>query len=130
MKVDETTISECDPTKIVISKATSFLCVCVLTSVGGLLRISVNLIAELHRGVSSTNGSILFALVFKFSIFCSGMHENPTVYSLANSFYVSMRGCISSCSGFAVKLFSGAMQIRQARHSENSGIIDNSGHER
>jgi hypothetical protein len=37
-------------------------------------------------------GSILLAIIFEFYNFCSGMHENPTVYSLANNFCVSMRG--------------------------------------
>lgn len=37
-------------------------------------------------------GSILLAIIFKFYDFCSGIHENPTVYSLANKFFVSMRG--------------------------------------
>jgi hypothetical protein len=37
-------------------------------------------------------GSILLAIIVKFYNFCSGMHENPAVYSLANKFCVSMRG--------------------------------------
>jgi len=37
VKVDETTSSECVPTKITESKATSFLCLCVFTYEGGLV---------------------------------------------------------------------------------------------
>jgi len=37
MKVDETTISDCVPMKIDALKATSSLCVCVSTCVGGLV---------------------------------------------------------------------------------------------
>jgi len=130
VKIDETTSSECVPTKIAVSKATSFLCVCVFTYEGGLVqnlrkfdcRIALRSIEPegVHRARNNTQ---VLRFLFRHTWESNGVFVGQQVLC------VYAWSCVPSFPGLAVKLFSGAMQTRQARHAENAGIIHNSGHE-